>query len=92
MNHDQIITTGPLGVTVTSSISLGVVEHEVRWKRGSSSLVFAANEGRLEIGWRLIKETDLDGYINLPRTVCDWLQRFQNGGAARRVESQLLNN
>lgn len=89
---NQIITTGPLGVKVTSSVSLGTVEHEVSWKRGSSSLVFAANEGRIEINWRLIKDSDSDGYIKLPRTVLDWLERFQNGGDADDVASQLLNN
>lgn len=90
--NKQIITTGPLGVRVTSSVSLGTVEHEVSWKRGSASLVFAANEGRVEINWRLIKESDSDGYIKLPRTVCDWLERFQNGGTAETVASQLINN
>lgn len=90
--NNQIITIGPLGVKVTSSISLGTVDHEVSWKRGSSSLVFAANEGRLEINWRLVKESDSDGYIKLPRTVSDWLEQFQNGGGADTVAAQLLNN
>lgn len=90
--NNQIITTGPLGVRVTSSVSLGTVEHEVSWKRGSASLVFAANEGRVEINWRLIKESDSDGYIKLPRTVWDWLERFQNDGSADTVAAQLLNN
>jgi hypothetical protein len=87
----KIISVGPLGVKITSTLGLGAVEHEVSWKRGSASLVFAANEGRLEIDWRLMKDTDVDGFIKLPRTVCDWLQRFQNGDAARRVASQLLS-
>lgn len=87
----QIITTGPLGVKVTSSVSLGTVEHEVSWKRGSASLVFAANEGRIEINWRLIRDSDSDSYINLPSTVWDWLERFQNGGGADAVASQLLS-
>ena len=88
---NQIITTGPLGVTVTSSVSFGAVEHEVNWKRGSASLVFAANEGKVEINWRLIKDSDSDSYIKLPRTVWDWLERFQNGGGADTAASQLNN-
>jgi hypothetical protein len=88
----NIITTGPLGVKVTSSVSFGNVDHEVTWKRGSASLVFAANEGRLQINWRLIKDSDLDGHIKLPRTVWDWLEKFQNGGAADSVAAQLTNN
>lgn len=87
----KIISVGPLGVKITSTLGLGAVEHEVSWKRGSASLVFAANEGRLEIDWRLMKDTDVDGFIKLPSTVRDWLQRFQNGDAARRVASQLLS-
>jgi hypothetical protein len=88
----NIITTGPLGVTVTSTVSFGNVDHEVTWKRGSASLVFAANEGRLQINWRLIKDSDSDGHIKLPRTVWDWLEKFQNGGAADSVAAQLTNN
>ncbi len=88
---NQIITTGPLGVRVTSSVSFGAVEHEVNWKRGSASLVFAANEGKVEINWRLIKE-DEDSYLKLPRTVWSWLENFQNGGFAERVASKLINN
>jgi hypothetical protein len=88
----NIITTGPLGVTVTSTVSFGNVDHEVTWKRGSASLVFAANEGRLQINWRLIKDSDSDGHIKLPRTVWDWLEKFQNGGAADSVAAQLINN
>ncbi len=93
MNNQEtnIVTTGPLGVKVTSTVSLGSVEHEVNWKRGSASLVFAANEGQLEIHWRLIKE-DEDGYLKLPRTVCDWLENFQNGGESDRIAYQLINN
>ena len=91
MNNQNIVTsTGPLGVKVTSTASFGNVDHEVSWKRGSSSLVFAANEGRLEINWRLVKDSDSDGYIKLPRTVWSWLENFQNGGSADRVASQLL--
>ena len=91
MNNQNIITsTGPLGVKVTSTASFGNVDHEVSWKRGSSSLVFAANEGRLEINWRLVKDSDSDSYIKLPRTVWSWLENFQNGGSADRVASQLL--
>ena len=90
--NNQIITTGPLGVKVTSSVSFGTVEHEVSWKRGSASLVFAANEGQLEINWRLIKDSDSSSYIKLPRTVWDWLERFQNDGGADTVASQLINN
>ena len=90
MNNQNIITsTGPLGVKVTSTASFGNVDHEVSWKRGSASLVFAANEGKVEINWRLIKENE-DGYINLPRTVWSWLENFQNGGLADRIASQLL--
>lgn len=78
MNASTIIT-GPLGVQViTSTDATGHVEREVKWKRGHSSLVFAANEGRLEIHWRLIKDTDVDGCIQLPRTVWHWLQNFQH--------------
>ncbi len=88
----NIITTGPLGVTVTSTVSFGNVDHEVTWKRGSASLVFAANEGRLQINWRLIKDSDSDGHIKLPRTVWDWLEKFQNGGAADSIAAQLINN
>ena len=88
----NIITTGPLGVTVTSTVSFGNVDHEVTWKRGSASLVFAANEGRLQINWRLIKDSDSDGHIKLPRTVWDWLEKFQNGGTADSVAAQLTNN
>jgi len=89
--NNQIITTGPLGVRVTSSISLGEIDHEVTWKRGSASLVFAANEGLLEINWRLIKD-DEDGYLKLPKTVQSWLENFQNGGKANHIASQLINN
>ncbi len=89
--ENLIITTGPLGVRVTSSLSLGNVEHEVNWKRGSASLVFAANEGRLEINWRLLKEDEY-GYLKLPRTVWSWLENFQNGGKANHIASQLINN
>jgi len=88
----NIITTGPLGVKVTSSVSFGNVNHEVTWKRGSASLVFAANEGRLQINWRLIKDSDSDGHLKLPRTVWNWLEKFQNGGGADSVASQLINN
>jgi hypothetical protein len=86
----NIITTGPLGVKVTSSVSFGNVDHEVAWKRGSASLVFAANEGRLQINWRLIKDSDSDSHLKLPRTVWDWLEKFQNGGEADSVASQLI--
>jgi hypothetical protein len=90
MNNQNIITsTGPLGVKVTSTASFGNVDHEVSWKRGSSSLVFAANEGKVEINWRLIKESE-DGYLRLPRTVWSWLENFQNGGAADRIAFQLI--
>lgn len=93
MNSEKtIITTGPLGVRIKSSVSLDGVDHEVSWKRGSSSLVFAANEGRLEINWRLVKDSDSDSYIKLPRTVWNWLEQFQNGGGADLVASQLINN
>jgi hypothetical protein len=86
----NIITTGPLGVKVTSSVSFGSVDHEVTWKRGSASLVFAANEGRLQINWRLIKDSDSNSHLKLPRTVWDWLEEFQNGGEADSVASQLI--
>lgn len=94
MNNSKpnIITTGPLGVKVTSSVSFGNVDHEVTWKRGSASLIFAANEGRLQINWRLIKDSDSDGHLKLPRTVWNWLEKFQNGGGADSVASQLINN
>jgi hypothetical protein len=94
MNNSKpnIITMGPLGVKVTSSVSFGNVDHEVTWKRGSASLVFAANEGRLEINWRLIKDSDSDGHLKLPRPVWNWLEKFQNGGGADSVASQLINN
>jgi hypothetical protein len=88
-NQNIVISTGPLGVKVTSTASFGNVDHEVSWKRGSSSLVFAANEGQLEINWRLVKENE-DGHLKLPRTIWDWLERFQNGGEADRIASQLL--
>ena len=87
--QNTIITTGPFGVKVISTVSLNNVDHEVSWKRGSASLVFAANEGKVEINWRLIKE-DEDSHLNLPRTVWSWLENFQNGGSANRVASQLL--
>ena len=90
MNNQNIITsTGPLGVKVTSTASFGNVDHEVSWKRGSASLVFAANEGKVEINWRLIKENE-DGYLRLPRTVWSWLENFQNGGAADRIAFELI--
>lgn len=78
MSKENIIT-GPLGVVIIITQCFdGRVEREVRWKRGYSSLVFAANQGRLEIAHRLLKDSDADGYISLPNVLQHWLQKMEN--------------